>query len=79
MKKTIKITEKDRKVAADILTQFMFTKTMDDVQEVWHNLFDKYGLKEDPFTKTPVTPEEYYDSMNEYEKQLMLQKYGYEE
>lgn len=29
-----KITKKDQRIAADILTQFMFTRNMDDVNEV---------------------------------------------
>ena len=72
-----KITEKDRKLVADILTQFMFAKSMDDVVEVWNSLFNFYDLKEDPYTKIPVSPEDYYDSKNKYERDTMLEKYGH--
>ena len=54
-----KITKTEQKVAASILTQFMFTKTMEDVIQTWKELYDKYELEDDPFTNTPCTPEEY--------------------
>ena len=72
-----KITKKDQRIAADILTQFMFTKNMDDVNEVWREVFNQYGLYEDPFTHTPCTYEEYFENLSEYEKQLMIDKYGH--
>lgn len=72
-----KITKKDQRIAADILTQFMFTRNMDDVNEVWREVFKQYGLHEDPFTHTPCTNEEYFKNQSEYEKQLMIDKYGH--
>lgn len=72
-----KITKKDQRIAADILTQFMFTRNMDDVKEVWGEVFKQYGLHEDPFTHTPCTNEEYFENRSEYEKQLMIDKYGH--
>lgn len=72
-----KITKKDQRIAADILTQFMFTKNMDDVRKVWGEVFEQYGLYEDPFTLTPCTDEEYFENRSEYEKQLMIDKYGH--
>ena len=72
-----KITERDQKVAADILTQFMFTNTMDDVTEVWKRVYEQYGLCDDPFTSTPCTPKEYCENRLEYDKQTMIAKYGH--
>ena len=72
-----KITKKDQRIAADILTQFMFTRNMDDVNEVWREVFNQYGLHEDPFTHMPCTNEEYFENRSEYEKQLMIDKYGH--
>ena len=34
MAKTPKISKRDQKIVAEILTQFMFTKDMDDVMKV---------------------------------------------
>lgn len=72
-----KIIKKDQRTAADILTQFMFTRNMDDVRKVWREVFNQYGLHEDPFTHTPCTNEEYFENQSEYEKQLMIDKYGH--
>ena len=77
--KAKKITERDRKLVADILTQFMFMETVEDAWEIWNNLFQQYGLKTDPFTTCPCSPEQYYDACEEKNKQRMLDKYGYEE
>ena len=72
-----KITERDRRVASEILMQFMFTKDMDDVIRVWKDVFEQFGLCEDPFTRTPCTPTEYEKSSLEYEKQTMIERYGH--
>lgn len=74
---TQKITKRDQKVAAEILTQFMFTRDMLDVVAVWKQVYEKYGLCDDPFTHTPCTPEEYCKNNLEYEKQAMIEKYGH--
>lgn len=73
----MKTNKRDQRVAADILTEFMFTKTMDDVINVWNNLFEKYGLCSDPFTHTPVTPEEYAKNKVEHDRQVMMERYGH--
>lgn len=72
-----KITERDQRVASEILMQFMFTNDMDDVIRVWEEVFKQYGLCEDPFTRTPCTPAEYEKSSLEYEKQTMIERYGH--
>ena len=72
-----KTTKKEQQVAADILIRFMFTKDMDEVIKVWHDIFDEYELCSDPFTDTPCTFEEYCKNKIEYEKQLMIEEYGH--
>ena len=72
-----KITERDRRLAAEILTQFMFTRNMDDVMRVWKHIYDQYGLRDDPFTHVPCTPEEYYENCLSYDKQTMIERYGH--
>lgn len=73
----MKITKTMQKVVADILTQFMFTKDMDEVIKVWDNIYEQYGLCQDPFTRCPCTPEEYCESVLEYERQTMIDRYGH--
>lgn len=73
----MKITKTAQKVAVDILIQFMFTQTMDDVIKVWDNVYNQYGLCSDPFTGIPCTPEEYCESKLEYERQTMIEQYGH--
>jgi hypothetical protein len=73
----MRITEKDRKLVAEILTKFMFTNNMVDVTNVWKEIYDQYGLCDDPFTQTPCTPQEYCKNQLEYEKQIMIERYGH--
>ena len=73
----MKITKAMQRTAADILTQFMFTKDMDDVNKVWDKVYKQYGLCDDPFTHTPCTPEEYAKNCLEYDKQVMMERYGH--
>ena len=72
-----KVTKRDQKLVSEIITQFMFTKTMDDVMEVWKRVYEEYGLCDDPFTHTPCTPDEYCKNRSEYDKQTMIEKYGH--
>ena len=73
----MKITNKEQQVVADVLAQFMFTRTMDDVIKVWKDVFEQYELCDDPFTHMPVTPKEYCENLLEYEKQTMIERYGH--
>lgn len=72
-----KITHTMQKVAADILTRFMFTRNMDEVIEVYNKVMEEYELCSDPFTYTPCTFEEYCKMQIEYEKQVMIERYGH--
>ena len=73
----MKITKAMQRTASDILTRFMFTKDMDDVNEVWDEVYEQYGLCDDPFTHTPCTPDEYEKNNLEYRKQVMLARSGH--
>jgi hypothetical protein len=73
----MKITERDRKLVAEILTKFMFTNNMVDVTSVWQEIYNQYGLCDDPFTQTPCTPQEYCKNQLEYEKQIVIERYGH--
>ena len=73
----VSISKRDQKVAAEILTVFMFLTSLNEVSLVWDDLFEKYGLYFDPFTHTPVTPEEYAKSKLEYDRQRMIELYGH--
>lgn len=73
----MKITTTMQKVAVDILTEFMFTRNMDEVMATYDRVFKQYELCSDPFTGTPCTPEEYCKNKQEYEKQAMIELYGH--
>lgn len=73
----MKITKAMQKVAADILTDFMFARDMNEVVGAYNRVFERYGLCEDPFTKVPCTPDEYCKNQLEYEKQMMIERYGH--
>lgn len=72
-----KISERDQQVAAEILTQFMFTRDMKEVLQTWDDIYKQYDLCDDPFTNTPVSPGEYGRNSLEYQKQAMIERYGH--
>ena len=72
-----KISKRDQRVAAEILTQFMFTRDMKEVLQVWNNIYKQYDLCDDPFTHTPCSPEDYCKSRLEYDRQTMMERYGH--
>lgn len=72
-----KITDKMQEVAADILTQFMFTNTMEDVMKVWHAVYGQYELCDDPFTLTPCSLKKCCRNSLEYDRQIMIERYGH--
>ena len=72
-----KVTNAAQKVAVDILTRFMFTQNMEEVIDVFHEVLERYELESDPFTKMPCTTKEYFDSVAEYERQTMMERYGH--
>lgn len=73
----MKITKQMQKVAANILMEFMFTRNMDEVIEAYQRVLEQYDLHEDPFTRCPCTPDEYYKSLLEYERQAMIERHGH--
>ena len=73
----MKITKTMQKVAADILMRFVFTRNMDEVVEVYNKVMEQYDLHTDPFTGTPCTLDEYCKNILEYERQIMIEKYGH--
>ena len=75
--KQAKINKRDQRVATEILTQFMFTKDMDYVRQVWDDVYKQYDLCDDPFTYTPCTPEDYCKNRLEYEKQVAIERFGH--
>lgn len=68
-----------QEVAADILMEFTFIRTMEDVDRAYKNVFERYGLCYDPFTGTPCSPAEYDECKEEWDRQMMENKYGYSE
>ena len=75
----LKITDKMQQVAADILTRLYFVNDIDEVIKVVKEMEEKYELCDDPFSHTPCTTKEYYESVKEYEKQVMEERFGYYE
>ena len=73
----MKVTKRDQQIASDILTQFMFTRNMEDVLKVWDQVYKQYDLCSDPFTGTPCNIEEYCRNQLEYERQSMIERFGH--
>lgn len=77
MKRRRKITKRDQMVAAEILIQFAFVKDVKEMFKVWQDIFEEYGLFNDPFTSLPCTLDEYYENSLEYDRQTMIERYGH--
>ena len=79
-----KITHTKQRVAVNILSDFeVLTMTHNGpytFEEIWaivQKHVDGYGLCEDPFTRMICTSKEYAENSLEYEKELMMERYGH--
>ena len=77
MKKQRKITDKEQRVAVDILNNLCFCEDIKEMFRIFDDIVKEYNLFKDPFTCMYCTPKEYEEYSLEYEKQLMIQKYGH--
>lgn len=77
IKKEKIITNEMQEVASDILTVFMFVNNMEDFNKVWDDIYKKYQLNEDPFVGIPCSNKTYAENSLEYDKQLMIARYGH--
>lgn len=77
-----KLTDAMQEVAADICNQIIM-ETWDsdtlDVRKFVESIMEQYNLREDPFTKLPCSCKEYAKNREEYDRQLMIERYGYYE
>ena len=81
---TPKITHTMQKVAVDILGDieyyFMTTKEVpQEIVDIFNKHIEKYELYEDPFTHMICTKKEYFRLSEEYNKQTMIERFGYYE
>ena len=74
-----KKSDKAQRIAASILTAFMFCETMDQFHETWKNIYNEYDLCDDPFTHCPCSSQECEENETEYRRQKMIDRYGYYE
>ena len=79
-----KITHTMQKVACDILQDFEILAMTHDgpynFEEIWaivQKHVDGYVLCYDPFTRMICTSEEYAKNSLEYDKQIMMERYGH--
>lgn len=77
-KKQRALTEKERKVAVDILEEVILANVQ--MPRGWYDkIMERYQLMIDPFTQLPCTPDEWAKNTEEYDRQLMEQRFGYYE
>ena len=76
-KKQRKITKREQKTAVEILSYFFYVSNMKEVVDNFNIVMGIFGLMEDPFTGFPCTPEEYVENKREYEKEVMMRRYGH--
>ena len=75
----MKIIDKDQKLVAEILTRFMFCNDYSEVMDEWNRIFKDYDLWIDPFTKCPVSTKDHFKAQKEYNRQKMIERFGYYE
>ena len=73
-----------QKVAVDILQDFeilLMTHngpyTADEIWAIVEKHVDSYGLCQDPFTRMICTSKESIENQLEYDRQIILQRYGH--
>lgn len=78
------ITNTMQTVAVDILQDFEMLMmshngpyTSEEISEIVKRNAGRYTLCEDPFTRMLCTSEEYIENRLEYEKQIMMSRYGH--
>ena len=79
-----KITPTRQKVAVDILQDFeilMMSRngpyTADEIWAIVQKHVDSYGLCQDPFTKMLCTSDEHAKNSLEYDRAVMIERYGH--
>ena len=72
-----KITDKDQRIVAEILTMLMFTETMEEVRKICDSIYKAFELCDDPFTGCPCSCKEAAENRLEKEKQIMIDRYGH--
>ena len=73
--RSLRLSDRMQRVAADILTEFMFCRNMDDVYNTWERVYKRYELNDDPFTGCPLGRKDYLSSKFEFEKQSQSCEY----
>ena len=69
--------EIEQDIAANILVQFAFIKSMEEFLKSYNEIFNSFDLCIDPFTQLPCSPREYWKNRLEYEKQVAIEMYGH--
>ena len=70
-------TNAEQRVAADILTSLYFLTSKDDFETLCKDIYERYELNKDPFTGLPCSDKDYFDNCLEYDRQVMMEKYGH--
>lgn len=78
-KKEFNPTNSAQEAAVDIMMEFIFLEdfSKETIYKILDKIEAKYQLCEDPFTRLPCTTKEYFKNSEEYNRQLMEEKYGY--
>ena len=79
MKKERTITNTMKEVAVDILMDIIMANPTGLPEDFFTKIENRYNLQNDTFTKLPCTSKEYGKLNDEYNKQLMVERYGYVE
>ncbi len=73
-----KYSEKTLKAICDVLIRLIVEcGESEKVCDVVEKIQKQYGLMDDPFTLFPCTPKEYCENSLEYQRQMIIEKYGH--
>lgn len=70
------LTKKEQNVVIDILEELIIANAKLP-ENFYTKIMDRYNLTNDPFTGMPCTIDDYCKNQLEYDKQVMIEKYGH--
>ena len=72
------VTDLMQEVAVDILTNFVLADNMKDVYRVYDEMFEKYGLMQDPYTFFPCTRERFMKNKVKFENKIARKEFSHQ-
>ena len=72
------VTDEMQEVAVDILTHLILAENMKEIYKVYDRMFEKYCLKQDPYTFFPCTTQRYNQNRVKFDKKVAKEKFSHQ-